>query len=138
MPDMTNTARFHRFHDAVAFSIGEDGSTVYLTPEFADKLADKLREFAADCRNTKFTDSTLTTTYVGEQPDTTENDDPPENNLARKRLNWMDRADIEKLLESIGIASYDDETTDELKDAVVQNINDGNLDIDDLPQTDNE
>lgn len=64
---VTNTARVHRFHDKVAMHIG-DGSTVYVTPEFAQALAEKLLAFAHDCMTTKFTESTLTATYVGDEP----------------------------------------------------------------------
>lgn len=44
----------------------------------------------------------------------------------------MSRAKIIEKLESIGIACYDYERDDMLEAALVQNIEDGNLDEDDL------
>lgn len=48
--------------------------------------------------------------------------------LTRDRLNWLNRADVETLLEDVGIACYENETTDELRDAVAANIEDGTID----------
>lgn len=45
----------------------------------------------------------------------------------RERLNWLDRAEVEALLEGVGIACYESETTDELRDAVMANIEDGTI-----------
>lgn len=44
-----------------------------------------------------------------------------------KQVNWMDRGDIEKALESIGIACYDDESTQLLREALVENVKSGNI-----------
>lgn len=46
----------------------------------------------------------------------------------RKTLNWMDREKIVEILESYGFQCYDNESTDELRDALQQNIEDGTID----------
>lgn len=43
------------------------------------------------------------------------------------RLNRMSRREIEAVLESISIQSYDTETIKELKEAVIANLEDGTL-----------
>lgn len=45
-----------------------------------------------------------------------------------KEVNWMDREKIVAILESYGFACYDKETTDELRAALVANIEDGTID----------
>ena len=47
----------------------------------------------------------------------------------RAKLNWKDRSELEAILESVGIASYPNETDEELKDAIITNIKDGTLDL---------
>jgi len=47
-------------------------------------------------------------------------------------LNWMDRAEIVKILEGISIQCYDHESDQTLRDAVVQNLEDGTLDPSDI------
>lgn len=44
-----------------------------------------------------------------------------------KEVNWMNREEIISQLESIGIACYDDETTQELRECWVENKESGNL-----------
>jgi hypothetical protein len=44
-----------------------------------------------------------------------------------KEVNWMDRADIISQLESIGIACYDDESTQLLRETWVENKESGNF-----------
>ena len=55
---MTN-ARIHRFRDNVAVSFDGEGETIYMDASQAYRLAEQLINYAADCRNTKFTDSPL-------------------------------------------------------------------------------
>jgi len=43
-------------------------------------------------------------------------------------LNWMDRSQLEDILAGVGIASYPKESDDELKQAIISNIQDGTLD----------
>ncbi len=45
----------------------------------------------------------------------------------RERLNWLDRARIVELLEGASIACYDREPTDELREALAVNIEDGTI-----------
>lgn len=47
----------------------------------------------------------------------------------RTRLNWMDRADFVAMLEGVGIACFDTESTDSLKEAVFVNIEDGTIQL---------
>lgn len=47
----------------------------------------------------------------------------------REKLNWKDRSELEAILESVGIASYPNETDDQLIDAILANIEDGTLDV---------
>lgn len=44
----------------------------------------------------------------------------------------MDRERVVELLEGISIACYDDESTEELREALIENVKDGNLDRDDV------
>jgi len=44
-------------------------------------------------------------------------------------LNWMDRGDLEKLLIDAGIQPHPQESDDDLKQAIVSNIEDGTIDI---------
>lgn len=46
-----------------------------------------------------------------------------------KSVNWMDRHQIVDLLESASIQCYDTESTDELRQALVDNINDGTIEL---------
>lgn len=48
-------------------------------------------------------------------------------------INWMDREDVVSLLEGIGMACYDSESTDELRDALRSAIEDGDIDPDMIP-----
>lgn len=48
----------------------------------------------------------------------------------RTALNWMDRSKLEEILRSVCIECYPNETDDELKDAIVANVEDGTLDED--------
>jgi hypothetical protein len=48
-------------------------------------------------------------------------------NEHHKAINWMDRTQIVALLENFGFACYDRETTDELRDAVRENVADGTI-----------
>ena len=42
-------------------------------------------------------------------------------------INWLDRSDIEKILESFGFACYDSETTDQMREALRVNLMDGTI-----------
>jgi len=46
----------------------------------------------------------------------------------RRAVNWLDRADIVRHLESAGIACYDSEDTDTLREALLVNLEDGTID----------
>lgn len=46
----------------------------------------------------------------------------------REKLNWKDRHELEIILESIGIACHESESDDELRDAIIANIEDNTLD----------
>ena len=48
--------------------------------------------------------------------------------VPREKLNWKDRGELESILASVGIESYPNETDEELKDAIIANIEDGTLD----------
>ena len=48
--------------------------------------------------------------------------------IPREKLNWKDRGALEAILASVGIESYPNETDEELKDAIIANIEDGTLD----------
>jgi len=49
-----------------------------------------------------------------------------EGDLARD-LNWLERPKIVEILEAYGFACYDRESTDELRDALRENILDGTI-----------
>ena len=51
-----------------------------------------------------------------------------------KRLNWMDRGDLEKFLENLGYQTYDRETDLDLKNAIISLIGEGEIIPDDLPE----
>lgn len=42
-------------------------------------------------------------------------------------INWMDRSQITKILEDYGFAVYDSESTDELREALRNNVVDGTI-----------
>jgi len=44
-----------------------------------------------------------------------------------KQVNWMDREEIIKHLESASYQCYDNETTQELKQCLVDNVEDGTI-----------
>lgn len=44
-----------------------------------------------------------------------------------KAINWLDRKQIVEILENYGFACYDSESTDELRDALRANIEDGTI-----------
>ncbi|GIK44864.1 MAG: hypothetical protein K8L99_20430 [Anaerolineae bacterium] len=46
----------------------------------------------------------------------------------RKTVNWLERSKIVEILESYGFQCYDSESTDELCQALVSNIEDGTID----------
>jgi len=48
-----------------------------------------------------------------------------------KNLNWLSRREIVELLESVGIACYDHEDTETLREALRVNIEDGTIAEDD-------
>lgn len=48
-------------------------------------------------------------------------------------INWMDRDQIVASLEAVGIACYDKESDDELREALRQNVMDGTIAAEDLP-----
>lgn len=52
--------------------------------------------------------------------------------IIRTSLNWMDREALVAVLEGISIQCYDHESDDVLRDAIVQNIEDGTLSADDI------
>lgn len=45
----------------------------------------------------------------------------------RSRLNWLDRSEVQRLLEDAGFAVYDHEDTDDLRDALDQSIRCGDI-----------
>jgi hypothetical protein len=51
-----------------------------------------------------------------------------------KRLNWMDRGDLEKFLENLGYQTYDRETDIDLKNTIISLIGEGEITPDDLPE----
>jgi len=55
--------------------------------------------------------------------------------IAYIRLNWMDRQDIVELLENDSIQCYDSDLLDDLKEAVMQNLDDGTFTLDMLPES---
>lgn len=53
-------------------------------------------------------------------------------NEIHKQINWLDRERIVQILENYGIACYNDESTDELREALRINIMDGTIPEEDL------
>ena len=49
------------------------------------------------------------------------------------KINWLEREQIVELLESIGIACYDSESTKTLREALLANVEDGSIDEADIP-----
>lgn len=45
-----------------------------------------------------------------------------------KAVNWLDRSKVVEILESYSFQCYDNESTDELRQALVSNIEDGTID----------
>jgi len=45
----------------------------------------------------------------------------------RKTINWLSRSEVESLLESIGIACYSEESDTELRDALQENVECGEI-----------
>ena len=45
----------------------------------------------------------------------------------KTKLNWIERNDLQTILERHGFAVYDSEDVDDLRDAVESNINDGTI-----------
>lgn len=56
-------ARVHRFHLAVAVSVG-NGTTTYITPAQAEQLGEALLDCARLCRTVSFQESTFGTVEV--------------------------------------------------------------------------
>lgn len=46
----------------------------------------------------------------------------------RKAINWLSRSEVESLLEGIGIACYSEESDTELRDALFENVECGEID----------
>lgn len=57
--------RIYRFHDKVAV-VTYDTETLYITPELARQFAEQLQIYAEDYETTKFSESPLGTTEIGE------------------------------------------------------------------------
>lgn len=51
-----------------------------------------------------------------------------------KRLNWMDRGELESFLEKLGYATYDSESDHELKNQIIALIGQGECTPEDLPE----
>ena len=45
------------------------------------------------------------------------------------QINWLSRHEITTYLQSAGIACYDDESTEDLKAALVENVADGTIEL---------
>lgn len=54
------------------------------------------------------------------------------NQEIHKAINWLDRSDIETLLETHGFAVYDTESTDELRESLRENVMDGTIPASDI------
>jgi len=52
----------------------------------------------------------------------------------RARINRMDRAQIVQALENVCIACYDSESTEVLREALLENVLDGTVDLNTLPE----
>ena len=50
------------------------------------------------------------------------------------RINWMEHAELEEALTSIGMACSPDETTNELRETLRENVLDGTYDKELLPE----
>lgn len=50
----------------------------------------------------------------------------------RRTVNWMSREQVVAVLENYGFACYDSESTDELRDALVENVEDGTIEERDI------
>lgn len=48
------------------------------------------------------------------------------------RINWLDRTQIVEALEGVGIACFDSETTEDLREALRENVLDGTINPDTL------
>ena len=59
-------AQLHRFHDAVAVYIGdgENGLTVYFSPEQARELGHRLHQYGLDALRTRYLDSQIGTFHM--------------------------------------------------------------------------
>lgn len=53
-----------------------------------------------------------------------------------RRLNWMDRGELESFLENLGYQTYDSESDTELKNQIIALIGEGEITTDDLPEVD--
>lgn len=49
-----------------------------------------------------------------------------------KIINWMNREEVVELLEGEGIACYDSESTDELREALLASVQDGSISVEAL------
>ena len=76
----------------------------------------------------------------GEGDDEEEDEDDEEVSSNRdlwKRVNWMDRDKIVALLQDVAsIQCYDHEPTDELRLALIENVEDGTIPAEMLPEVD--
>lgn len=45
----------------------------------------------------------------------------------RRQINWMEREEIVRVLENYGFCCYESETTDELREALFVNVEDGTI-----------
>lgn len=45
----------------------------------------------------------------------------------RRQINWMEREEIVTVLENYSFCCYDSETTDSLRDALFENVEDGTI-----------
>lgn len=55
--------------------------------------------------------------------------------VAQIRANWMEREEIVAVLATAGIDCQDNESTDDLRIALVSNVIDGDIDLDQLPES---
>lgn len=55
-------------------------------------------------------------------------------NEIHTRLNWCNRAQLESILDNISIVCYPSESDQELKTAIIANLEDGTLSMDDIPE----
>lgn len=46
---------------------------------------------------------------------------------ARRQINWMEREEIVQVLENYGFCCYDSETTESLRNALFENVEDGTI-----------